>query len=179
MDSLDEGAVRRFLGELGRRVGRSERLILLGGSALLLLGSRRTTLDLDYVGNDLHKSDLQHVIDQLADEMQLTVEAVPFDTFIPLPPDVETKHLFVGRFGALDVYVYDPYAIAVSKIDRGFDTDIADVLFLVQSRLVDVDMLEATVRTAMARSREFDLDPSRASAHLAELRRLLRADTER
>lgn len=85
--NLDQGLVRRFLEELGRRISHPANLLLLGGSALQLLGSSRPTLDLDYVGDDLHKNDLQQTIDALADEMQVTVEAVPFGDFVPVPAE--------------------------------------------------------------------------------------------
>lgn len=45
--------------EVGQRYQQSATLLLLGGSALRLLGSPRPTLDIDYVGHDLHKDPLQ------------------------------------------------------------------------------------------------------------------------
>lgn len=45
--------VRTFLTEVGRRYQQPATLLLLGGSALCLLGSTRATLDIDYVGHDL------------------------------------------------------------------------------------------------------------------------------
>ncbi len=176
--NLDQGLVRRFLEELGRRISHPDSLILLGGGALQLLGSSRPTLDLDYVGDDLHKNDLQQTIDALAEEMQVTVEAVPFGDFVPVPADAQARHHFVGRFGALDVYVFDLYSIAVSKIDRGFDTDIADVAFLVQSNLIDIVSLEQALATALVQAREFDLNPVTAQEHFAELRRVLGEDRD-
>ncbi len=58
------------------------------------------------------------------------------------------------------VYVIDPYAIALSKLDRGFDTDIEDILFLMQRQLISVEMLADFVETAVTQAKQFDLDPA-------------------
>ena len=171
--NLDEEMIRRFLEELGQRINHPDSLILLGGGALLLLGSSRQTLDLDYIGDDLDKNELQQVIDALANEMQVSVEAVPFDTFVPVSAEAQARHRFIGRFGALDVYVFDLYSIAVSKLDRGFDTDIADVAFLVRSELVDLAVLQKELSTALTQAQAFGMNPEEAKAHLDELRRAL------
>lgn len=171
--SIDEELIRQFLEELGRRISHPDRLILLGGGALLLLGSSRQTLDLDYVGDDLTKNELQQVIDALADEMRVSVEAVPFDTFVPVSAAAQARHRFIGRFGVLDVYVFDLYSIAVSKLDRGLDTDIADVAFLVQRELVDLAVLQTELSAALTQARAFAMNPEEAQAHLDELRRAL------
>jgi hypothetical protein len=46
-----------------------------------------------------------------------------------LPDGAEQRHYKVGQYGSIEVYTYDPYSIALSKIARGFETDIQDVLF--------------------------------------------------
>ena len=69
--------------------------------------------------------------------MKLEVEGVPIDQFIPLPNGASSRHRLIGRYGNLTAYVFDPYSIAISKIDRGFETDLQDVLFLIQRELVN------------------------------------------
>jgi hypothetical protein len=54
---IDRAALHAFLERLGERLVEPGELVLLGGGALLLLGSRRTTVDIDYVGDDLVRSD--------------------------------------------------------------------------------------------------------------------------
>lgn len=54
-------------------------------------------------------------------------------------------------------YVFDPYTIALSKLERGFDTDI---LFLVQHELIIVETLVDIVETAVIQATQFDLDPT-------------------
>ena len=69
MDSLDAQTISQFLEEVGRRHGSPGQIFLIGGSALFLLGHTRPTLDIDYVGSDLHKSDLQRAIDAVSEDV--------------------------------------------------------------------------------------------------------------
>ncbi len=91
MATITIGQIYALLTEVGDRYPQPATLTLLGGSALCLLGSTRSTLDIDYVGHDLHKNELQRVIDLVAQEMQIEVEAVLIDGFIPLPEDSATR----------------------------------------------------------------------------------------
>jgi hypothetical protein len=45
---LTKSDIEKFLHQLGERLVTEETLYLIGGSALLLLGSPRGTLDIDY-----------------------------------------------------------------------------------------------------------------------------------
>jgi hypothetical protein len=70
----------------------------------------------------------------------------------------------------MEVFVVDPYVIALSKLDRAFDTDFDDLIFLVQRNLVDLDQLEGITRDALSRARDFDMNPDEVLAHLQELK---------
>lgn len=71
--------------ELGKRYAKPATLYLLGGGALMLLGSSRNTLDVDYVGKDIPGlwTDLQRTIAEPALGMEIKIEAVPYDEMIP------------------------------------------------------------------------------------------------
>ena len=100
MDSLASETVISFLKALGERIPLPAALYLLGGSALSLLGHPRPTLDIDYAGSDRNPDALQREIMCLAEEMQLDVEPVPIEEFIPLPAHARDRAILVGRFGA-------------------------------------------------------------------------------
>lgn len=170
MAGIAEETILAFLVELGRRHPQPTELLLLGGSALCLPGSPRPTLDIDYVGDDLSKTELQQTIDQVSEEMGIEVEAVPIAGFVPLPEDSVERRVPVGRFDTIEVFVLDPYTIALSKIDRGFDTDIEDVIFLIRREFVQLEKLESLVRSAMERAGEFSLSPSEMRNHLQAVR---------
>lgn len=166
MEGLAEETILAFLEEVGRRYWQPAELLLLGGSALCLLGSHRPTLDIDYVGDDLSKSELQQCIDQVAQDMGIVVEAVPIAGFVPIPEDAEQRKVSVGQFGAVQVHILDPYSMALSKIDRGFDTDIEDVAFLIQRGFIRFDHLRSLVGEALKRAGEFSLSKPDMLNHL-------------
>ncbi len=64
---------------------------------------------------------LETVMTELAAQYRMDIEAVPIAEFVPLPLGAETRRRFIGHFGQVDVYVYDLYTIALSKIARGLD----------------------------------------------------------
>lgn len=166
MDNLNQTTIQAFLKTLGTRYSEPATLFLLGGSALSLLGSPRPTLDIDYVGDDLIQTPLQKIIAQIAHEMQIEVEPVPIDQFVPLPKGAEERKRFVGQYGTIMVYIFDPYTIALTKIDRGFDTDIEDVLFLIQRNIITYEQLQQIVLTALEQGQDFALSSVDIQAHL-------------
>ena len=159
MASLNRSQIDRFLAAVGQRCEPGTNPYLLGGGALELLGGARPTIDLDYVTDKKQPETLKTLLGQIADEIHVELEAVPIAEFVPLPQDADTRAVFVGEFGNLTVYVFDPYTIAQSKLDRGFDTDIEDILFLVQRQLVTLEKLEDFLETAVTKARQFNLDP--------------------
>lgn len=66
----------------------------------------------------------------------------------------------------------DPYTIALSKLDRGFDTDIEDILFLLRQKLITFEQLELVTVTALEKAKEFAMVSANVRAHLEELRTL-------
>jgi hypothetical protein len=105
----------------------------VGGSALALLGNQRQTIDIDFVGDDVSPNQLHQTILRVAKELKISAEPVPLDRFVPLPKGSEERIIRIGTFGNLEVFVADPYSIALSKLDRGFDTDLADIVFLIRT----------------------------------------------
>ncbi len=171
MEELGSNTLRAFLAEVGRRYDRPAKLLLLGGSSLYLLGSPRPTLDVDFVGDDRHQDQLQLTMHQVAGEMKVEIEAIPIEQFIPLPDGAIGRHIFIERFSNIDVYVFDPYSTALSKIERGFDSDIDDVVFLVRGGYIELSQLERFVITASEQAAEFDLNPRQMRVHVDVVRK--------
>jgi len=136
---------------------------------LALLGSPRLTVDIDSVGDDVHPSQLHQSIVELAKELKVDAEPVPLDRFIPLPEGSGERNIRIGQFGNLEIYVADPYSIALSKLDRGFDTDFDDIIFLIQQNLVSSNELERILSDALPYAKKYDLDPD-IHEHLKELK---------
>src|SRR5260221_3971898 len=158
MAVLESKQILAFLESLGKRYPRPARLTVLGGSALCMLGSPRPTLDIDYVGDDLKKDELQKIMDEIALEMGLDVDAVPIHGFLPLPAGGEERTIHYGTFGQVKVSIIDPYLIALRKVERGFDTDIDDILFLIRHGQITFAQLEKVVKDSLTRGKEFDMN---------------------
>ena len=57
---------------------------------------------------------------------------------------------YVDRYGSLDVFYFDFYSIALSKIARGNNRDIADVKLLVQKGVIALDELDTAYQQVLA-----------------------------
>lgn len=165
---MDNAEIQSILKTMGARVPPASRLILIGGSALSLLGSPRPTVDVDFIGDDLHPEPLHQTILRIAEELDVDFEPVPLDKFVPLPQGNEGRTIHIGSFGNLEILIADPYSIALSKLDRGADTDYDDLVFLVQNNHVDMDKFEHMVQEALLHAHQFDFNPD-ILKHLQEL----------
>jgi hypothetical protein len=144
--------IERFLRGLGRRYHGTGRLYLAGGAQMVYAGFRAQTEAIDYTIR-LESDHQQFVaaVRSLIRDLNLSVEpAFPGD-FIPLPRGWEERSRFVGRYGRLDVFVFDPISTALAKIERGSTRDIQDALALVQRGYVDMSLLTAAFEEIMPR----------------------------
>ncbi len=132
----DEERIRRLAEELGRRAPTGTRVYLTGGATAVLEGWRATTIDVD-IRIEPESDELLQTIARLKEELNLNIElASPLD-FLPELPGWRDRSRFRFRAGTLDVYDFDYYAQALSKIERGFDIDLADVEAMISSGLVE------------------------------------------
>lgn len=171
---MDRTQIQSILHLLGQKTPPGSQLVLIGGSALALLGSPRPTIDIDFIGDDLAPNEFHSAILQIAQELKIYMEAIPLERFIPLPQGNQERSIHIGQFGNLEVFVADPYSIALSKVERGFDTDFDDLIFLIHGNWVDLETLEQVTHSALVHAREFDMDTIETQAHLEELKRRLK-----
>jgi len=173
MEVITSVALKAFLQRLGENYPYPAEFYLLGGSALCLLGSPRETLDVDFTFNLAHErvKDFQMLVEQLGTELKLDLEAVPLGEFIPLPPEAYQRRRSVGHYGSLDVYIFDLYSIALSKIARGFEADIEDTLFMLTQKLIEFNELERLYQIILPQATKSDIDPKEFEAYFEEVRR--------
>jgi hypothetical protein len=167
--------LQTFLQRLSERFTGAGDLYLLGGSALCLLGNPRTTVDVDYTFEpDVDSVEQFEVtVAELAAEMHLDVEAVPIAEFVPLPPQAYERRRLVGHYGQLDVYIFDPYTIALSKIARGFEADLEDVMFMLHKGLIEFGELECHFHAVLPDAPRADIIPDEFRDYFEEVRRRL------
>jgi hypothetical protein len=174
---VDKAAIETFLQQLGRAFHKPARLYLVGGAALVHLGIRPGfTQDIDVQVYGANEGDLIVTIQKLIERLQVNIEFAAPGDFIPLPLQWEAHAQFVGRYGTIDVFYFDFYSIALSKIERGNDRDIADVKLLMQHGMVTLDELDKAYQEVLAqlgKGRYPRLTPQRFAERYQAIRRLL------
>jgi hypothetical protein len=138
-------------------------------SLLQNLGERVPLVPNSFLSVEEHPSELHRSIMQIAKVLKIDAEPVPLDRFVPLPTGSTKRQMRIGQFGNLEIYAADPYGIALSKLDRGFDTDFEDIFFLIQQNLVSLNELERIMRDALPHARKYDFHPDILD-HLKELK---------
>lgn len=116
-------------------------------------GFRQQTQDVDYIvqmsPNDEH--DFTSAVVRLKRELNLNVEPASPGDFIPLPHGWQERSRFLGRYGQLDVFAFDPVSTALSKIARGLARDVDDVLALLAAGRMTIDELTAAFEEILPR----------------------------
>jgi uncharacterized nucleotidyltransferase DUF6036 len=111
-------------------------MYLTGGATAVLEGWRDSTVDIDIRFEPDSDAALARIRD-LKEELDLNVElASPLDFLPPLDGWQERCH-FRFREGNLEVFDFDPYSQALSKLERGFELDLEDVRSMVRAGQVD------------------------------------------
>lgn len=138
----DAERIARIARELGRVVAPGTRMYLTGGATAVLEGWRASTVDIDVRFEPDSEQALRRIA-QLKEEVSVNVElASPLD-FLPALPEWRARSRFRLREGNLEVFDFDPYSQALSKLQRGFELDLADVDAMVGAGLVDPTTLLA------------------------------------
>lgn len=132
----DADRIRRFMRGLGPEADVETRVYFTGGATAVLLGWRRSTIDIDI--RIVPETDrLLRVIPLLKEELRINVELASPADFIPVPTGWEDRSLFIASEGKIAFYHFDPYAQALAKIERSHAQDLEDVQALVRMGLVD------------------------------------------
>lgn len=107
-------------------------MYLTGGATAVLEGWRSSTIDIDVRFEPDSDLALQRIA-KLKEELSVNVElASPLD-FLPELPGWQERSRFRFREGNLDVFDFDLYSQALSKLERGFELDLEDVRSMVRS----------------------------------------------
>jgi hypothetical protein len=137
---VDADRIRAFARGLGRVAAGRTRIYLTGGATAVLEGWRASTVDVD-VRFEPESDALLRELAGLKERLGINVELASPPDFIPELPGWRERSPLVFRAGNVDVHHFDPYSQALSKIERGFAHDLADVEQLLGSGLVDPERL--------------------------------------
>ncbi len=121
--------IEQFLVQVGR-TRQPGRLYLTGGAALVHRGIRPgQTLDID-IQITADPANLTAQVAQLKQQLNINIEFASPGDFIPLPTQWETRSQFIKRYNHVDVFYFDWYSLALSKMQRANRQDVVDVQLL-------------------------------------------------
>jgi hypothetical protein len=120
---------------LGRAAHETGRVYFTGGATAVLIGWRHSTVDVD-LRLVPEQDEVLRAIAQLKDRLRINIELASPADFIPVAAGWEDRSVFIDRCGRLSFYHFDPYAQALSKIERGHAQDLADVRAMLERGLV-------------------------------------------
>ena len=125
---------------LGRAARGPGRVYLTGGATALLHGWRGTTVDID-LRLDPEPAGAFEAIRHIKDQLDVNIELASPQDFIPELPGWRDRSLYITTVSGVSFYHYDPYAQALSKIERGHGRDLADVRAMAQHGLIETQRL--------------------------------------
>lgn len=133
---VDEQRIRVLARELGRVARGPVRIYLTGGSTAVLEGWRETTIDVD-LRFEPEADELLRALPALKERLGVNIELASPPDFIPELPGWRERSPLVFREGRVEVHQFDLYSQALSKIERGFAQDLADVRTMISRGLVE------------------------------------------
>jgi len=137
---VDEKRVRGFLRALEASADGDARVYLTGGATSILHGWRESTVGVDMKVVPERDSILR-AIPRLKEQLEINVELAAPEQLIPELPGWQERSLFIERDGLVSFHHYDPYAQALSKIERGHEQDLRDAREMVRRGLVEPEKL--------------------------------------
>lgn len=111
-------------------------LYLTGGSTAVMEGWRSSTIDVD-LRLEPESDELLRALVHAKEELGVNIELASPPDFVPELGGWRERSPFVLEEGLLVVRHFDPYSQALSKIERGFEHDLADVEQMVGRGMVE------------------------------------------
>jgi hypothetical protein len=87
--------------------------------------------------------ELMRALPDLKDRLAVNIELASPPDFIPELPGWQERSPLILTEGSVSFHHFDPYSQALSKIERGFQHDLADVKEMLARSLVDPARLRA------------------------------------
>ena len=142
--------IEQFLVQVGQ-TRQTGRLYMTGGAALVHRGIRPgQTLDID-IQIAVDPTNLTAQIVRLKQKLNINIEFASPGDFIPLPDQWETRCEFIKRYGQVDIFYFDWYSIALSKMQRANRQDVVDVKLLVSNQVIGVAELDTLSQNVLSK----------------------------
>ncbi len=132
--------LQEFIEALGRQTDEPARVFLVGGATAVLLGWRRSTVDIDLKLMP-ETDELFRQLSSLKDKLGINIELASPGDFIPELPGWQERSKFICQSRNLTFLHYDFYSQTLAKIERGHEMDWFDVRNFIGSKLVETEKL--------------------------------------
>src|ERR1700691_3796082 len=123
------------------------RIYLTGGSTAVLEGWREAMIDVD-LRFEPEADELLRELPALKERLGVNIELSSLPDFIPELSGWRERSPLVFRDGGVDVHHFDLYSQVLSKIERSFAQDLADIHTMIERDLVEparlLELYEAT-----------------------------------
>lgn len=159
MAGITEETLQDFLERLGQCYRHPGRIFLVGGSSLILVDAKVTTLDIDLKLEipDQYQEEFIRCLREISLQRNLSVELASPDQFIPLPAGYQNRHQYIGRYGSLELFHFDFYSMALSKLHRGNQKDYSDVIQMVRNDLISMAELRKQFQEVLPKLKLHDI----------------------
>jgi hypothetical protein len=137
---VDDAHIRTLARELGLLARGPVRIYLTGGSTAVVEGWRESTVDVD-LRFEPESEELMRALPALKERLGINIELASPPDFIPELPEWRERSPLLFTEGRVSFHHFDPYSQALSKIERGFRHDLADLAAMIQRQLVDPQRL--------------------------------------
>ena len=137
---VDAGRIRELARRLGRVAPERTRIYLTGGATAVLEGWRASTIDV-HLRFEPESDALLRELADLKERLGINIELASPPDFIPELPGWRERSALLFRDGNVDVHHFDLYSQALSKIERGFAHDLADVREMMRRGMVETARL--------------------------------------
>ena len=153
---MNRRSIEQFFKKLGENVGHPARIYLTGGIASWFWGGERPTEDIDF-GLQVPGGAFPEIEKSILDLSQSLKVPVQFSEDIGRWGTVGLSDYRKGaklhrKFGKVSVYLLDPAVWSVGKINRYYQSDVADLRKVLRSQKVGLSKLLKTWARALKES---------------------------
>jgi hypothetical protein len=138
--NVDPDKIEQLMRALGREARGSGCIYFTGGASALLIGWRSSTVDVD-IRLDPEPPGIFQALAKLKQQLDINIELASPQDFLPPLFGWRDRSIFIGRFGGISFYHYDFISQAISKLSRGYNRDIDDVLAMYEQKLFSLKEL--------------------------------------
>ena len=136
----DAGRIQSFMRALGQAAAAPGRVLFTGGATAVLLGWRKTTIDID-VKLVPDQDTILRAIPALKESLDINVELASPDDFVPVREGWADRSPFVAQEGPLTFHHFELVSQALAKIERGHAQDVTDVHTMLERGLISAEQL--------------------------------------